>query len=99
MRQVFRYTFPGEVPLDHVEDSLTLCALATEILHGAVQTRLEVGYLVDRGAGRCIIDGTSPAGRDFNRLFAGLIIEEFGAESFEVRRIDEPTSAPANTAA
>jgi len=86
---VYRYTFASSVPSDDVEASLLLALLATESLHGAAQVRLDAAHFFDADRRACVIDASTPVGRDVNRLFAGFLTREFGADAFEVERVNE----------
>lgn len=91
---VFRYTFESSVPFEEVELSLTLAILATECLHGQCDVRLDAGHAIDAGKRSCVIDASTPVGRDLNRLFIGFVICEFGPDSFHVEHVDSPSEAP-----
>ena len=87
--EVFRYSFAAGVPFAEIESSLVLAIMATENLHGQAQVRLEAAHAIDAANRQCVIDGSSPVGRDINRLFVGFLQREFGADSFEVERVRE----------
>lgn len=92
---LYRYTFGPAVPMGEVEATLLLAVIATECLHGESQTRLDVGHAFDAHARACVVDATTEAGRDFNRLFVGFLCREFGRGSFQVERVGarpEPTT-------
>ena len=91
-KEVYRYNFKPEMPLDDLEASLLLAVLATESLHGEAQTRLDAAHYLDPAKRACVIDAGTPVGRDLNRLFAGFIAREFGADAFRVERIQEQTN-------
>jgi hypothetical protein len=63
--------------------------LATEALHGQAQVRLDAAHAVDADKRSCAVDASTTVGRDLNRLFAGFVTREFGADAFEVERINE----------
>lgn len=86
----YRIHFDDSVPLDDVEDTLQLAVIAAEALHGQPQVRLEAGYRMDLAARSCLIHATSDAGRDLLQIFIGYLTEEFGQQSFSVRRIEAP---------
>ena len=88
IRECYRYSFPDDVSLEDVKASLLLAVMGTESLHGA-QVRLDAHQLFDTERRCCVIDASSPAGRDLNRLFAGFLSREFG-DAFEVERIEDP---------
>ena len=89
---VFRYTFESRVPFDEVELSLSLALLATECLHGQCDVRLDVGHAVDTAKRICVVDASTPAGRDLRRLFVGFVTCEFGPNAFHVEHVDSPAT-------
>jgi len=92
-REVFAYTFPAAVALTSVESTMDLAVLAVESLHGDAQVRLDIRHLLDRAQRKCLVDATSQAGRDLNRIFAGFLMEELGADGFDVERVEKTRSA------
>jgi len=92
---IYRYSFADAVPPHEVENTLLLAVVATESLHGEVQTRLDGSHRLDPLRRRCVIDARTNVGRDFNRLFAGLLVRQFGANSFRVERLDRRSPEPA----
>lgn len=85
---IYRYTFPPEVPIEEVEASLLLAVLATESLHGETQTRLDAAHFLDLPKRALVIEAGTTVGRDLNRLFAGFLSREFGDDSFVVERVE-----------
>lgn len=98
-KQLYRYTFPAEVPIEEIEVSLLLAVMATESLHGESQTRLDVAHFLDPTKRACVIDAGTPVGRDFNRLFIGFIRREFGEDAFRVERVESKSETPCEPAA
>ena len=98
-KQLYRYTFPAEVPIEEIEVSLLLAVMATESLHGESQTRLDVPHFLDPTKRACVIDAGTPVGRDFNRLFIGFIRREFGEDAFRVERVESKSETPCEPAA
>jgi len=87
---VYRYGFSADIPLEDIEASLLLAILATESLHGEAQVRLDAGHFFDADQRACVIDASTPVGRDVNRLFVGFLRREFGEDAFQVQRLDTP---------
>jgi hypothetical protein len=87
-KDMYRYAFREEVPIEEVEASLLLAVLAAESLYGEAQTRLDAAHYLDPAKRACVIDAGTPVGRDLNRFFTGFLIREFGADSFRVERVD-----------
>jgi hypothetical protein len=88
-KELYRYRFTAEVPIEEVEASLLLALLATESLHGEAQTRLDAAHYLDPLKRACVIDAGTPVGRDLNRLFIGFMAREFGPDAFIVDRVLE----------
>jgi hypothetical protein len=88
MATAYRYTFPDEVPLGDVQETLVLALLAGEALHGAAQLRLDTAYRLDLPGRACVIAADTAAGRDLNRLFTNFLTREFGDRSFLVQRVE-----------
>jgi hypothetical protein len=84
---VFRYVFTPNTRIEAIEDTLLLAIAACESLHSTAEMRLTVGYALDRAKKRCVIDATTPTGRDLNRLFTGLASRELGPNAFMVERV------------
>jgi hypothetical protein len=82
---IYRFTFNRAVPMDDVEEALVLALLVVQILHGDARTRLGVGHAFDRKRRVCVIDATTPEGKDLSKLLVGLLIREYGADAFSVR--------------
>ncbi|MBE7461917.1 MAG: hypothetical protein HS116_00360 [Planctomycetes bacterium] len=86
----YQVIFDASIPLDDVQDTLQLAIIAAEALHGQPQVRLEAEHRMDVAARSCVIHATSPAGRDLLQIFVGYLSEEFGQNSYSVRRIEAP---------
>ena len=98
--EVYRYTISSSVPFEEVESSLVLAIMATESLHGQSQVRLDVAHAIDIEKRSCVVDATTPVGRDLNRLFIGFVSREFGPDAFKVEHIDSvPTQKAEEVAA
>jgi hypothetical protein len=78
-----------------VEETLLLAVMAAESLHGQSKVRMDAAYQMVTEKRACVIDGTTPVGRDICRIFAGYAIKEFGEDSFKVRRVEEQLEARA----
>lgn len=87
-RVVYRYTFSHDVSPENSENFLVRSMLAIEALHGEAQVRLDAAHYFDVDQRACVIDASTPVGRDLNKLFVGFLSREFGEESFRVERVD-----------
>ena len=87
-KELYRYAFKSDVPLEDIEASLVLALMATESLHGEAQVRLDASHYLDPDKHSCVIDASTPVGRDICRIFTGFAIREFSEDSFTVERVD-----------
>ena len=85
-KELYRYSFKSNVPIEEVEASLLLAIVATENLHGESEVRLDAAHYFDAAERACVIDASTPVGRDINRLFVGFLNREFGPYAFQVHR-------------
>jgi hypothetical protein len=100
VKDLYRYTFQPDVSPEDVETALLLAILSTESLHGEIQTRLDAAHAYDSRKGTCVIDASTEAGRDFNKLFVGYLRRDQGENSFRVERMaNTPAWQPAEAAA
>lgn len=88
-KEIYRYDFSHKVPLEDVEASLLLAIFGTESLHGESQVRLDASHFVDTQKKSCVIDSSTPVGRDINRLFVGFLRREFEECDFSVERVTD----------
>ena len=90
---VFRFHFTSDVCLEEAELTLHLAMYAVEGLFGAARVRLDVSYFVDQPRRVIIVDATNEVGATLVRVFANLLLREYGDEAFAVRRVGA-SSAP-----
>lgn len=90
----FRYRFGDSVESSEVEASLLLARWAVEALHGESLVRLEAAYSIDPPTRTCVINADGEAGRNLNTIFLGLLEREFGADAFDVERVQTAEAAP-----
>jgi len=86
--EVYRYCFARSISFEEVKASFMLAIMATESLHGPAQVRLDAAHAIDAEKRLCVIDASTPVGRDINRLFVGFVSREFGEDAFRVERIE-----------
>ena len=96
MKDVYRYSFEKDVPLQDVEESLLLAVLAAECLHGESRVRLDAGYYLDKQTRACVVDASTDVGRDICRIFTGFLSREFGEDSFRVERAEGTVAVEAS---
>ena len=90
-REVYQYQFSKKVSVEKVETTLVLAITAVESLHGQSQTRLDARHFLDGGKQACVIDASTPVGRDLNRLFVGFLSQDFEPADFHVNRMTDAT--------
>lgn len=84
---VFRFSISPDVSLDEAEMTLQLATFAAEGLFGTARVRLDFGYHLDPNRHAILVDGTKEAGAAVVKVFAGLLLREFGEDAFRVERI------------
>jgi len=89
LNNLYRFQFAESVAIDDAEATLMLALAAVESLHGASQVRLDAEHAFDPVLRVCVVNAATRVGRDLNKLFAGFVAREFGAEAFRVQRIGE----------
>lgn len=93
-KEIYRYAFDPSARMQDVEEALLLAVLAAESLHGQSRVRMDASYCVDAEKRACVIDATTPVGRDICRIFTGFAIREFGENAFKVKRVVDVPGAP-----
>lgn len=83
-RGIYRYSISADVEIEDVKDSITLGILATECLHGSARTRLELQHRFNPSERICTVSVNTIVGRDFCRIFTGLLQRGFGQKAFQV---------------
>ncbi len=93
-RLVYRYTLGESIPPDEVEVTLLLAIIAIESLHGEAEARLDSTHAFDPDRRVVVIEATTDAGRDLNKLFVGFLTKEFGPAAFRVERVEQRIPQP-----
>ena len=94
-KEMYRYEFQQDAPLEEIEEALLLAILATESLHGEAQVRLDAAHYFDPAKHACIIDASTAVGKDVNRLFTGFLVREFGRNAFKVKHVEDAVEVAA----
>ncbi|TWT40191.1 hypothetical protein KOR42_49330 [Thalassoglobus neptunius] len=89
-----RFHFQESVDLLEAEMSLHLAMFSVEGLYGRARVRLEAHYQLVTDDHRIDVDCTSRVGELIVRVFTGLLIREFGEDSFTVRKVSSSESEP-----
>ncbi len=93
MSHWYSYSLAADLSVKDFAAALVLAYVATESLHGASQTRLDAAIFVAPALRVCVIDASTPVGRDLNRLFIGFLSEVAGPDAFLTQRITLTTAA------
>lgn len=88
-RLVYKYDFAKHVPVDDIEDSLMIAALAAEALHGRAAMKLDGYFRLDKKARTCVVDAEAQIGCDIARILSAFIIKGYGERAFTVERTEE----------
>lgn len=86
----FLFAFEPHVPLADAEMSLHLAMFAVEGLAGRVRVRLDASYQVDAENHVIRIDGNTRVGQMIARVFAGLLLREYGEDAFCAEHVTKP---------
>ena len=89
VRSVYKFNFDKRVPVNDIEDSLMLAALAAESLHGRAAMKIEASFCLNKRHRTCIIDAETPIGGDIARILTAFITKGYGEASFDVERTEE----------
>src|SRR5262245_36722908 len=81
------FVFEPHIPLADAEMALHLAMFAVEGLAGHVQVRLEGKYQLDTDKHAISIDANNRVGRMIARVFAGLLLREFGEGAFYLEQL------------
>lgn len=80
----FHFDFERHVPLASAELSLHLAMFAVEGLVGQVRVRMSVKYVLDEDQHSIVVEGDRVA-QMVARVFAGLLLREYGEDAFRMR--------------
>jgi len=96
-RDIYRYEFTSDLPIDEATESLALAVLTVESLHGRTKVRLDASFKLDLKQRTCVVDASTDVGRDIACVFTGYLAREFGERAFRVHRLtkDIAPGAPA----
>jgi hypothetical protein len=85
----YHYRIKGGLPIEIVGELLFLAALAVESLHGRSALRMDGVFRLHKARRTCLINASTPVGRDIARVFTGLLTRLIGERSFKVRLTEE----------
>lgn len=88
-RLVYKFNFSKNVPVDDIEDSLMIAALAAEALHGRAAMKVDLMFRLNKKTHTCVVDAETPVGCDIARILTTFITKGYGESSFQVERTQE----------
>ena len=88
-RLVYKYRFTRRVPMNDVEDSLFMAALAAEALHGRAAMKLDAYFRLDKKTRICVVDAETQVGCDIAKMLSTFISKGYGDSAFRVMRMEE----------
>lgn len=94
--KTFRFQFARDVALSEAEQTLHLALYAVGGLFGEARVRLEGAYHIDEERSTISVDASTEVGAAVVKIYAGLLLKEFGEGAFQVRPIS--TTTPSTTA-
>ena len=84
---VFRFSFDEAVPIKDAEMTLHLGMLAAEGLYGKPRVAMEFSYEIQPFDNFIDVDGQTEVGIAVARIFAGLLLREFGDAAFRITNL------------
>jgi len=88
-RLVYNYSFSKHIPVDDLEDSLMIAALAAEALHGRAAMKQDAYFCLDKKARTCVVDAETPVGCDIAKILSTFVTKGYGESSFKIERVEE----------
>ena len=86
-----RFQFDHNISLNDAEMSLHLAMFAVEGLFGRARVRLDAEYELNEQDHVIDVDGSTEVGAMIARVFTGLLLREFGEDSFRIQRVNPTT--------
>tara|TARA_B100001964_G_C13959675_1_gene477094 strand:- start:74 stop:358 length:285 start_codon:yes stop_codon:yes gene_type:complete len=83
--QVCRFRLNESISREDTEAHIAFAIVSAECTFGKAKVRLNGAYLAAES--KVVIDVSSPVGEHIAEIFTGLLIKEYGDESFRVKRI------------
>lgn len=96
---VFRFSLDRRVSLDDAEMTLHLAMLAVEGLYGSPRVAMEFRYELHALENAIDVDGETEVGTSVARIFAGLLLRQFGDGGFRIDNIEATCCQPHEVAA
>lgn len=88
MNEAYGYRFDDNVALRAAKETLLLSVLAAEGLFGETRIRMDFAFATDPSIHVLIVDASTRLGQAINGIFASFLRCEFGADAFDVHRVE-----------
>jgi hypothetical protein len=83
--QVCRFKFKKTISREQIEEHIAFAVISAECTFGQAKVRLNAAYLA--ADSKVVIDVSSPVGEHIAEVFTGLLIKNYGEQSFTVERV------------
>lgn len=83
--QVCRFKFNKDISRKQIEEHIAFAVISAECTFGQAKVRLHAAYLA--ADNKVVIDVSSSVGEHIAEVFTGLLIKNYGEQSFEVERV------------
>ena len=83
--QVCRFKLNKHLSREQIEEHIAFAVVSAECTFGQAKVRLHASYLASDN--KIVIDVTSPVGEHIAEIFTGLLIKNYGEQSFTVERV------------
>jgi len=83
--QVCRFKLNKKLHREQVEEKIAFAVISAECTFGQAKVRLNAAYVA--ADNKVVIDVSSPVGEHIAEVFTGLLIKEYGEQSFTVERV------------
>jgi hypothetical protein len=95
----YRFQINEPVPLEEAELTLQLSIFAVEGIYGRAGVRLDARYDIDETGRSLTVDASTEVGMALVRVFAALLLREFGDNAFTICRGNSDLGASAGATA
>ena len=96
---VFRFSLARQLSIEEAEMTLHLAMLAAEGLYGSPRVAMELRYELHALENAIEVDGETEVGTSVARIFAGLLLRQFGEGGFRIDNIESTCCQPHEVAA
>jgi len=83
--QVCRFKFNKSLSREQIEEKIAFAVVSAECTFGQAKVRIHASYLA--ADNKVVIDVSSPVGEHIAEVFTGLLIKDYGEQSFTVERV------------